>query len=127
MIYFRYAEGYRNGGYQGLPANNVQVPYNPEEVKTYELGAKADFLDRRLRTNLTIFQSDYKGLQRTTIASIPIAPFFGQYITNAANARVRGVELEATIVPVDAFTISMSATYLQPKYKDYVAAIIAGS
>jgi iron complex outermembrane receptor protein len=127
MVYFRYAEGYRNGGYQGLPANNVQVPYNPEEVKTYELGAKADFLDRHLRTNLTLFQSDYKGLQRTTIASIPIAPFFGQYITNAANARVRGVELEAIVVPVDVFTISMSATYLQPKYKNYIASIIAGS
>jgi iron complex outermembrane receptor protein len=126
MIYFRYAEGYRNGGYQGLPPANVQVPYRPETVKTYELGIKADFLDRRLRTNLALFQSDYKDLQRTTIASLPVSPFLGQYINNAANARVRGIELETTIVPVDALIISLSATYLQPKYKNFIASIVAG-
>jgi iron complex outermembrane receptor protein len=126
MIYFRYAEGYRNGGYQGLPPSNVQVPYQPETVKSYEFGVKADFLDHRLRTNLTLFQNDYRDLQRTTIAAIPVFPFTAQLINNAANARVRGIELETTIVPVDALTLSLSATYLQPKYKDYIASLISG-
>ena len=126
MIYFRYAEGYRNGGYQGLPPSDVQVPYRPETVKSYEFGVKADFLDHRLRTNLAVFQNDYRDLQRTTIAAIPVFPFTVQLINNAANARVRGIELETTIVPVDALTIALSATYLQPRYKNYFASLIAG-
>jgi iron complex outermembrane receptor protein len=126
MVYFRYAEGYRNGGYQGLPPENAQVPYQPETVKSYEFGVKADFLDRRLRANLALFQNDYQDLQRTTIAAIPVFPFTAQLINNAANARVRGIELETTVVPIDALTLSLSATYLQPKYKNYIASIISG-
>lgn len=125
-VYFRYAEGYRNGGYQGLPAGNIQRPYDAETVKTYEVGFKGDFFDHHLRTNLSLFQSDYKNLQRTAILPLTIPPFYGQFISNAASARVRGIEFESTIVPTAALTIAMSATYLDPKYKNYEVSLIAG-
>jgi iron complex outermembrane receptor protein len=126
MVFFRYAEGYRSGGYQGKPAANIQIPYRPETVKSYELGLKADFLDHRLRTNLVVFQNDYKDLQRFSFRSLPVAPFFANTIQNAAAARVRGIELETTVVPVDALTLAFSATYLQPKYKSFIASLFAG-
>jgi iron complex outermembrane receptor protein len=126
MVFFRYAEGYRSGGYQGTPAGNVQRPYNPETVKSYEAGVKADFFDHRLRTNLAVFQSDYRDLQRSTFVSIPVSPFVALFTNNAASARVRGIELETTIVPIDALTLSLSGTYLRPKYKNYVASVVPG-
>lgn len=127
QVYFRFAEGYRAGGYQGLPpVSGQQAPYRPETVKTYEFGAKADFFDHHIRANISVFQSDYSDLQRTIVRSLPQAPFFGQFIQNAANARVRGVELEATFVPTDSFTISTNVGFLDPQYKGYVAALLPG-
>lgn len=126
MVYARYAEGYRGGGYQGLPASDLQIPYRPETVKSYEIGAKADFFDHHLRTNIAIFQSEYKDLQRTIILTLPPPRSFGNFLTNAANARVRGVELEATATPTDALTIGMSVGYLDPQYKQFIAAILPG-
>jgi iron complex outermembrane receptor protein len=125
-VFVRYAEGYRNGGHQGQPPSGIQVPYRPETVKTYEIGLKADFLNHRLRTNLMLFQSDYKDLQRSTIAPLPRPPFSAPYTNNAASGRVRGIELETTIVPVDPLTIALTATYLQPKYKNFLAAVVPG-
>jgi iron complex outermembrane recepter protein len=126
-VYFRYAEGYRSGGYQGLPpVAGEQKPYLPETVRTYELGFKGDFLDHRVRTNVDVFQSDYDNLQRTSILAIPISPYYGQFIDNAANAKVRGVEAEMTFLPVEQLAISTTATYLDPKYEHYVVALISG-
>jgi iron complex outermembrane recepter protein len=109
-----------------LPPSDVQKPYKPETVKTYEMGGKADYLDHHLRTNISIYQSDYKDLQETQIASLPVTPFYGEYINNAAQAKVRGVELETITVPIDALTISFSATYLDAKYENYVVSLIPG-
>lgn len=127
QVYARYAEGYRSGGFQGLPSFGVpQRPYNPETVQTYEIGFKGDFLDKHLRVNLSAFLSKYKDLQRTVIGSLDVAPFYTQEIKNAANADVKGIELEMTAVPTDALTINMSLNYLDNKYKNYVASFIAG-
>lgn len=127
QVYFRYAERYRAGGFQGLPSpGGAQAPYRPETVKTYEIGFKGDFLDNRLRTNISAFISRYSNLQRTVIGSLPVAPFYTQIIRNAANATVKGIEFEATAVPVDNLTIQTSVTYLDSQYKNYVASFIPG-
>jgi iron complex outermembrane receptor protein len=127
QVYVRYAEGYRSGGYQGLPGFGIpQSPYKPETVQTYEIGFKGDFMDRHLRVNVSAFLSKYKNLQRTVIGSLDVAPFYTQEIKNAADADVKGIELEVTAVPTDALTIAMSLNYLDNKYKNYVATFIAG-
>ncbi len=127
QVYVRYAEGYRSGGFQGLPgAGTPQRPYKPETVQTYEIGFKGDFMDRHLRVNVSAFLSKYKNLQRTVIGSLDVAPFYTQEIKNAADADVKGIELEVTAVPTDALTIAMSLNYLDNKYKNYVASFIAG-
>ena len=135
QVYFRYAEGYRSGGFQGLPSficptdacfQAAQNPYKPETVETYEIGLKGDFMDRRLRVNLSAFLSKYKNLQRTVIGSLDIPPFYSQEIKNAADADVKGIELEVTAVPTNQLSIAMSLNYLDNKYKNYVATFIAG-
>src|SRR3546814_10525319 len=57
MVYFRYAEGYRGGGFIGLPGSLAasEPPYGPETSKSYEIGARTEFFDRALLVNLTLF------------------------------------------------------------------------
>lgn len=127
QAYFRFAEGYRGGGYQSLPSpGGTQEPYDPETVKTYEIGFKGDFFDRRLRLNASAYLSDYKGLQRTVIGGLEVPPYYTQIIRNAADARVKGFELESTMVPIDGLTITGSLTYLDPKYKNFIASFVPG-
>lgn len=122
MAYFRFAEGYRSGGVQTTPPSGslaAIVPgiYNPETVKTFELGLKADWFGRMLRTNLTLFTSKYTDMQRN------LSFFEGggvqQFIVNAASARVKGIELETVLVPMDNLTLHLNGGYLKTKYLQY--------
>jgi iron complex outermembrane receptor protein len=125
LVYFRYGQGYRGGGFQGLPSpGGTGGTYSPETVDTFELGLKADWFDQHLRVNLAVFDSAYSGLQRNVLKSLPIAPFFQQVIQNAASARTKGVELEITAVPLPGLTLDGTLGYIDPKFKDFIAAII---
>ncbi|MBK6672719.1 MAG: TonB-dependent receptor [Proteobacteria bacterium] len=61
MVYASAATGFRSDGAQPRPFTPGQqketVP--AEELTSYEIGAKMDFLDRRLRVNFAVFQDDY--------------------------------------------------------------------
>jgi iron complex outermembrane receptor protein len=60
MGYVSAATGYRPQAFNTRPFQVTQfVPVEGEEATSYELGFKADFLDRRLRMNLAGFFIDY--------------------------------------------------------------------
>jgi iron complex outermembrane receptor protein len=127
LAYFRFGQGYRGGGFQGLPSpGGTGGTYNPETVNTLEIGMKADFLEQRLRVNAAAYDSTYHDLQQSVLKSLPIAPFFQQIIGNAASAKTRGAELEVTAVPMERLTLNASLGYIDAKYEDFVASIIPG-
>src|SRR5262249_6504667 len=58
--YLSAATGYRPQSFNPRPFQRTQfVQVDGEEAKSYELGVKADFLQRRLRTNAAVFYVDY--------------------------------------------------------------------
>ena len=45
MTYVQFATGFKGGGISPRPFSAVQaVPFDPEELKSYELGVKSDLL-----------------------------------------------------------------------------------
>src|SRR5690606_19588371 len=67
-LYFKNATGFRSGGLNLRGTNEATFrPFESENVTDYEIGMKADWLDRRLRTNVAFFYSDYKDIQRNVI------------------------------------------------------------
>jgi iron complex outermembrane receptor protein len=127
LVYFRFGQGYRGGGFQGLPSpGGTGGTYNPEKVNTFEIGMKADFLDQHLRVNAATYDSSYHDLQQNVLKPLPIAPFYEQVIGNAASAKTRGVELEVTAIPLERLTLNASLGYIDAKYEDFVAAIVPG-
>ncbi len=97
------------------PAVNPVV--KPEEIDSYEIGIKSDLLNRRLRVNLAAFRYDYNNLQQQ------IYEFGATTLLNAAGARIKGVDLEVVARPVRDLTLSVSASYLDAKYRSYPLAV----
>ena len=141
MTYVGYSEGFGAGGFTvlNLPFPDVPtaVPYGPEELKNFEIGLRADWFDRRLRTNLSAFLSHYEGIQVNTYVRTrfpPGAPPGGLpesvplpnvYLTNAAEARAHGLELEVSWAPTDRMRFGFNGGWLDTKYTEVGAAVQA--
>lgn len=115
MAYGRVSTGYKGGGFN--PRTEVLNGFEPEKVISYEVGLKADWFDRRLRTNLALYYTDYKNKQINQFASGSGGAT--SIILNAGKASIKGVELEVTAVPVTGLTLTGSLGYTDPKFKQF--------
>lgn len=121
LLYARTARSFKGGGQnlRGTGTVDSFAAFAPETVTDYEVGAKADLLDRRLRINAAIFQANYRDIQRTIVQASPGGAIIS-LVTNAARARIRGGELEITAVPVDGLTLSGGVGVNDAKYLEFV-------
>ena len=112
-VYAKYATGYRAGGASSRTSD--YRAFNPEDVKSYELGLKADFWNRRARINLAAYMMDRKDSQvdLSTIQPAPNGSNFNNLVTFNApgTTKIRGVEADFTIKPVDNLTLGLSYAY----------------
>lgn len=112
QLYFaRINSGFRSGGYN-LTAPVSALAFDPEKSTNFELGAKTDWLDNRVRLNATLFQT------RATDKLINQAEFAGTtlaYLSNVGKARTNGFELEASALVARGFTLSAALGWLDAK------------
>jgi len=122
MTYAQFATGYKGGGVNPRPYFPSQVvPIAPETLNAYEVGFKSDFLDRKVRLNMSAFYNEYNDIQLTTVRCDAISPFPGAPCfapLNVGSAHIKGVEAETTIRPVAGLLIDGSASYLDFDYTD---------
>lgn len=117
MTYLQYSTGFKGGGISPRPFVPTQAqPFNPEKLDSWELGAKTDFFDRKLRLNGDVFYSKYKDIQ-IGLQLCPGAPC-GQ-VANAGDATIKGAELEAVWRPIGGLSFDASFSYLHFQY-DYL-------
>lgn len=114
-LYASYGTGFKSGVYNLLSPTNV--PVNPEKIKAWEAGLKADPF-RWLRTNFSVFHYDYSDLQ----VQARNAAGSGFVLLNAASSEIYGGEAEVTIVPGDGLNIRSAISYLHGKYTDFPGA-----
>ena len=111
-LYAKYASGYRAGGASSRTTNYQS--FDPEEVKSYEAGMKADFWDRRARLNLAAYTMDRDNSQ-VDISAIQVTATgnFNNLVTINApgTTKIRGVEADFTVRPVDELTLNFSYAY----------------
>jgi iron complex outermembrane receptor protein len=125
MTYVRYSTGYRSGGFALRAAANVDPVYTPEKLKSWEAGFKMEAFDRRLRLNGAVFYNKYHDLQVTRFIPISLQDSGGNTPVNA-NATYKGFELELLAVPTDGLTLNAMVGYVDPKYKRFPVALLAG-
>ena len=107
LAYATYSQGFKSGGFN---LTGFTPPVKPEKLTNYELGLKSDWLDGALRFNASAFDYDYRDLQVQKVVNA------AAILVNAATARVRGVETEFVIRPVQPFELSGNVSLLDAKF-----------
>jgi len=102
LIYGKYSTGYVSGGAVGT------VNYVPETVGSWEVGAKGDFLGHRLRSSLALFYAKYQDLQSAQGGANAGHPELGTVIIDQGSEIAKGVEWEASALPVRGVTLGAS-------------------
>ena len=116
MTYVSATRGFKSGGFNGRPTTESAVSsFGPEYVWTYELGLKTEFLDRHVRLNSALFWNDYKDIQ-LSIYSADNTGNLVLLVENAGKARMRGFEIESSVLPAKGWLIDASLAYLDAKY-----------
>ena len=135
--YATYSRGFKSGGYNdqtgtsGNPIEPLQArPTDPEIADSFELGLRSEFLDNRLRLNLTGFYVTYDDSQQQLLARITAdrdgdgideSEFQETRYFNAAEIEVTGLEVEAAWLLTDNFTVMGSLGTLDAEFKSFVA------
>jgi iron complex outermembrane receptor protein len=115
LLYATYAEGFKSGI---LLSGQTTPLLDPETVETYEVGMKGRFLDNRVQLNGAAFFYDYTDLQLGR--SVPAgATGFTLVYENAAEAEVKGAEVEVSWLVNGRFRLDGSVTYLDAEFTDY--------
>ena len=107
LLYGKYATGFVAGG------TTSTITFEPETVKSWEGGVKADLLSRRLRVNLAAFTAKYKNLQAVSGGSfLPVPrPELGTIVVTQGDFKTKGVEAEVTVAPARGVSLNGSLGY----------------
>ncbi len=120
IVYAQYSEGFRSGGFNGRATSASSLgPYQPEKVKSFELGLKGNWYDNRLQANFAAFTTDYQDKQEDVVFADPVSVTV-TVVQNAAKAKINGFEAELKAVPVEGLTLGLNLGWLDAKYKDYL-------
>jgi len=112
MFYAGITDGFKSGGFN-FSDNQT---YEPETIRSYEVGFKSEFPDQQIRLNASAFYYDYTDLQ--VLSFIPEAG--AVRISNAADAKISGLEVELLMYLNDQWRLSANMTFLDAVYVDYL-------
>jgi len=115
LFYASASRGYRGGAFNGQalfsPAEITIA--KPELLYAYEVGAKLQTADRRLRLNASTFFYNYINQQ-----FIDTTPELLGVLYNAPKSHLWGIEAELTARPTNSLTLRLGGSYLNAKYKE---------
>jgi len=124
MVYARYSQGFKSGGFNGRANSATEATeYQPETADSFEVGAKTQYWDNRLRLNLAAFMTKYDDFQ-ARVSGIEVPPGGGVptpvlSVINAGSLDIFGFELEGVLAPVRGLTLDTQIGFLEADYKEF--------
>jgi outer membrane receptor protein involved in Fe transport len=137
-LYVKWAKAFKAGGFdtsdRGIPRGGLlwaeatgdavsfdsdgqkEFQFDAENAEVYEIGAKGNLFDGRMRYAATIFRQKIKDLQvETEIADLAQllegAPPTGRFLTNAGAQRNQGIEFGFGWAATDRLTMTLDGVY----------------
>ena len=116
LWYAKYSSSRKSGGFAGaLSVAADSIEYDDEQGSGLEVGRRSTFAGGRARFNAALFQTDFDDLQVNAFN-----PVTGSgYITNAASARSRGIELDGGWLASNTVRLNGAIAYLDAKYTSF--------
>ncbi|MBP7336572.1 TonB-dependent receptor, partial [Niveispirillum sp.] len=112
LVYASAAKGFRSGGFNSA-ATGGPPNYDPEDLWTYELGARHQLLDQRLSFDAAVYYNDWTGVQSSFF---PVGAAIG-YITNGGKVQGWGVDASVTARPITGLTLNATYGWNNLSYK----------
>ena len=122
MVYISYTKGFKPGGsnltfgypmdaegFGAAPAPQLIFPiFESEMIDAYEVGLKTDFMDGRMRANVSAFSYDYENLQfQSTDPDI-----YRGGVANIPESEMKGLELELIGLVSESLSFDLRVAYL---------------
>tara|TARA_B100001057_G_scaffold96448_1_gene93072 strand:- start:1810 stop:4056 length:2247 start_codon:yes stop_codon:yes gene_type:complete len=122
MVYVSYTKGFKPGGsnltfgypmddegFGAAPAPQLIFPFfESEMIDAYEFGLKTDFLEGRMRANISAFSYEYENLQfQSTDPDI-----YRGGVANIPESEMQGVELELIGLISESLSFDLRVAYL---------------
>jgi len=114
--YFTWAEGYKSGGFNGIPLNPDSIEYEPEKATSLEAGLKIKdrLFNGPIRGSLSFYHTHFSNLQVSTFQGTDVI------IVNAAQARSEGFEADLMwLLPIRGMSLYSSIGYADARYTSY--------
>jgi iron complex outermembrane receptor protein len=133
LLYATVARGNKPSDFNtaaGTPVENRVV--KEERLWNYEVGAKTQWLDRRLTVNATGYWIDWSNqayqdtvFQRDAAGNLILAPG-GQPRTvvvtiNAGQTRIRGLELDSNLQILPGWSARLAYSFIEAEYRDFLS------
>lgn len=112
---------------------NGRAIIKEEEAWTYEMGAKTQWLDRRLTANIAVFYIDWTNQAVNETQNVPWtcadtglgSEIPNNFIRNAGESRVTGTEIDLTLAATDSLFLTLSYGLQDTKLEDYNSLVLA--
>jgi iron complex outermembrane recepter protein len=121
-LYVSAADGFRSGGFNS--ENGELTTFDPEKVRSYELGVKASVLEHRLSMEAAVFYSNYDDIQMFRLDASNLGS-----IDNGGDAHVKGIDVAIDWQITGQFLLQLSGNYTDTEIVSLapgVAAVIEG-
>ena len=121
LLYGLVSRGYKSGVFPVSPADLVassKAPVKQEELTAYEVGVKLSLFDRKVQLNAAGFYYDYRDKQFLTYEPYPVTGY-NQILKNIPKSKVKGVEVELSVYPVQGLSLHGAVTYVDTKVGDF--------
>jgi iron complex outermembrane receptor protein len=126
LVYYTYSQGYRPGGFNRETGKSLVATgpdgvkqlfkpssYAPDSLTNQEIGVKSEFLDHRVQVNLSLYHMLWNQIQDPLFD--PAALGNTTFVTNGANYRINGAELQVVARVTQGLTLQGSASYNDAK------------
>jgi len=112
LLYAKFDTGYKPGGF------TTCNPYQPESVKTFELGSKNRFNGNRIQVNAAAFYNKYENQQVSALSSTCSS---GTIVQNAGQSKIYGLEASVDAFFTEADKVDLGLTLLHARFDSFLA------
>ncbi|MEN9630597.1 MAG: hypothetical protein RJA10_3825 [Pseudomonadota bacterium] len=134
MFYATASTGYRVGGVNGaqLVAAGAPAVYGPETVTAVELGAKAQFMQKKLTLNTALYQNRYRNMHAQSFVTacvnpaVPATCIASEFTSNGGEVDAKGLEMELSWKPDRQLFVNASLALMDAKFGNYLVSRMDG-
>jgi iron complex outermembrane receptor protein len=114
LLYLSVSRGVKGPGFNTNVSGNLtneQTPFDSENLIAYEIGAKTEFLDRKIRLNTSLYFYDYSRFQGFAFNGL-------QGVVGNYDGTFKGGEVEFIAAPGAGWMFGLSGSYMDTLLKD---------